>query len=104
TYLVSRNARDFYLILPEFCCNLFYCQAAFTKVQQFGRERTELANFRRPRRSSANYEFHLPDGYVMQRASLLEPPNNLLIISRNLDNLYSRKQLGTADGRDQIFN
>src|SRR5260370_40455045 len=71
---------------------------------QASRTRRGLRSLRRSRRRSANCEFHLPDGYVMQRASLPEPPNNLLIISRNLDDVYSRKQLGTARRRNQIFN
>ncbi|PYX91494.1 MAG: hypothetical protein DMG67_09930, partial [Acidobacteria bacterium] len=39
----------------------------------------------------------------MQRASLPEPPHNLLIIGRNLDDVYSGKQPGTAIRRTQLF-
>src|SRR4029077_4845005 len=40
----------------------------------------------------------------MQRASLAEPPDNLFIISRKIDDIYSRTQLGTAVRRKQLVN
>jgi hypothetical protein len=34
--LVCGDAWNFYLALQEFCCDLFYCQAAFAEREQFG--------------------------------------------------------------------
>ena len=101
--LLCGDARNFYITQQEFSRNLLYRPAVDTKVQQFGGERSELANFRRARRSSANGELHRPAGYVMQRASLPQPPDNLLIISRKLDDIDSRTQLETAVRGKQLF-
>ena len=46
TYFVHRDARDFNVTQQEFSCNLLDRVTVHTKVQQFGGERSELANFR----------------------------------------------------------
>src|SRR5262249_55333069 len=84
--------------------DLIYCQAAVAKCKQFGRERTELANLWHSRRSSTNCEFHRLIGYVIQRTTLAEPANNLLIISRNFDDAQSGRQSGMAVRRNQLFD
>jgi hypothetical protein len=91
-----RERRELYLTLQEFCCDLFYCQAAFTNAKQLDRERAELAHFRRPRGCPADCQLHRLVGYVMQRASLPESPNNLPIISRDLDDIDSWRHAETA--------
>src|ERR1700681_3943980 len=40
----------------------------------------------------------------MQRASLPQPPKNLVIIRWHLDDTYSGKQLWTADRKKQVVN
>src|SRR4029077_8835007 len=91
TNLVCRHARDFNVTQKEFSCNLLNRETVFTKVQQFGGERSELANLRFPGRDPADCELHRVAGHVMQGASLPQTADNILIVGRKLDDLYSRK-------------
>ena len=70
TYLVHRDAWNFDVTQQEFSCNLLNRETVFTKVQQFGGERSELANLGWPARSPADGELHRLFRNVMQRASL----------------------------------
>ena len=103
TCLVCRDAWDFNVTQQEFSCNLLYRVTVFAKVQQFGGERSELANFCGLRWDPADCELHRVAGHVMQGASLPEPPNNLLIVGRKLDDLYARQQPQTAVRKKQLF-
>ena len=96
------NSRDFDIAQQEFACNLLDRESVCTKVQQLSGKRSELANFRRPRWYAANCQFHLLARYVMQGPSLPEPPENLMIVSRKLNDLYSRKQAQAAVRGKQV--